>query len=64
MAKAKVLGFPLKSEKELAIEQVENEFRELIKKTLECRIKYEKVTGRQISWEILGDLTKSDDVPF
>lgn len=58
---AKVVGFPKKSELELAIKQVENELRDSIRKMLECRIKYEEVTKKLISWEILDQLLNLDE---
>ena len=61
---AKVLGFPQKTETEQMIEKAEKELRDSIIKTLDCREKYERISGRMISWEILNRLMKAEDRPF
>jgi len=61
-----VLEFPQKPETKVEsdIQQVENELRDSINQMLECRIKYEEISGKLINWEILNQLLKADDVPF
>lgn len=57
----KVVGFRKKSVIELAIQNAENELRDSIRKMLECRINYEDITGKLISWEILDRILNVDE---